>query len=188
MARKKIENTSPTPTKKTTPRKKVLNWKSIETEAKALEKYTEHKLDKDGTKVIKYHKEFSEKLIQDLLTELHEHIKYNDKNEIGYFNNYFEFTTYVNFLIIKYFTNLKDDFKDSSLEDNINLLVTLAKTKYFRLFFEDVFEPQEVEKVFERINELDELIAKIDNLQDKLKEDLSQQIKQPEVREKFKLN
>lgn len=186
MARKKIENTPPTPPKKTTPRKKVLDWKLIETEAQELDKYTEHKL--DGNKIIKYHKKFSEQLIQDLLTELYEHIKYNDEHEIGYFNNYYEFVIYTNFLIIKYFTNLKDDFKDSSLEENINLIVTLAKTKYFRLFFEEVFEPQEVEKVFERINELDELIAKIDKLQGKLKDELSQQIKQPEVREKFKLN
>lgn len=133
------------------PKQKVLSFKDVMKQAEAIDKYSTYIVNKERNEVIKYNAVFSETSIENLLNELFHHIQYDIENKIGYFTNDQKFTTYVNFLIIKYFTNLKEVLTDS-LETNILTIEKLRKVRYFSLLFEEVFDSSEVERVFVLVN------------------------------------
>lgn len=165
---------------------KAITFKSLVKEAKDMDKYSKHVFG-DGTHIM-YNKKFSEDKINDLLVELLTHIKYKFENNFDYFNNYLQIKTYVNFLIIKHFTKLGDEIKDSTLEDNISMLELLGTTGKFRPIFEEVFPDEEVYKVNDRLHELEDLFENVATLDEKLIHNMQQALKVEEVREKYNLD
>ena len=133
------------------PKQKVLSFKDIMKQADDIDKYSTYTVNEELNQVIKYNEKFSETKIEELITELFNHIQYDIDHEIGYFKNELHLNTYVNFLIIKHFTNLKEVISDS-LEENIITIPKLRKLRYFTLMFSEVFDANEVNRITERLH------------------------------------
>ena len=170
------------------PKEKVLDFNIIHDEFEKVQQYSTYKVEGKENLVIKYNEVFDELEIQDLITEVFEHLNLNDKLELGYFNNYAEFMAYVNFMIIKKFSFFKEQFNNSTLEQNIILMNELARVKYFKIFFEKVFEPEQVIKVYEAINERAELADHVSRLTGETKEQWDSLVKDTSVRNRLNLN
>ncbi|MDT0160270.1 hypothetical protein [Bacillus sp. AG4(2022)] len=59
---------------------------------------------------------------------------------------------YVLFMCIKHFTHLKNQLKASTLIGQLNEIESLVDSGYFEQIIEEVFLPQEIQKVFDQLS------------------------------------
>lgn len=178
----KKSTTSPTPPKK---RERKLSVADINKMVKEVSEYSTYVIDESTNTVIKYNKVFDESEIENLVTELYEHIVDNSTREYNVFPNDYEFNKYVNFLIIKYFTHFKEQWVDNDLEDNILRMHQLAKLKLFKIFFDEIFEPDQVARVHDFINERVELKYAMEKQLLTIQSELVDKVTSPEFIEKM---
>ena len=138
-----------------------LQLDSIVKQSEQIDELSTYVVDKEKNIVIKYNKEFSEIKIGEMMNELFSHIMYDVENKKGFFVDDETFMIYINFLMIKHFSHLGGSMKNNTLEENVVYIEHLGKTGYFRLFFNEIFEPKEVAKVFEMVRERAEMVEKI---------------------------
>ena len=160
------------------PRQKVVTVGSLLKQASKIDDYSVHVVNKETNEVIKYNEVFSETKIEQLIQELGNHIQYDAVNSLGFFTNYQMYVTYVNFLIIKYFTNLNTILSDS-LEENIVTIEQLRKLKYFKMLFDEVFDNEQVVRVHQAVDEALEGAIRLSSLKEKQLEELSEVLKTP---------
>ena len=181
--------TPPTPKKTRKPRQskpktKTLNTKDWLKSTDDINKYSQYPIDKKNDIYVNYNEIFSEVKIEELLTELYNHIVYDKEKGLGFFNSHLMFNAYLDFLIIKYFTDMKDLMSDS-VEDNIVVINKLREDEKFRIFFAEIFDAEQVIKVYERLNERIELIAKLENMNESQLEEIIQSVQTPFLKDKY---
>jgi len=160
------------------PRQKVVTVDSLLKQASKIDDYSVHVVNKETNEVIKYNEVFSETKIELLIQELGTHIQYDAEKSLGFFTNYQMMVTYINFLIIKYFTNLNTILSDS-LEENIVTIEQLRKLNYFKMLFEEVFDNEEVIRVHQAVDKALEGAIRLSSLKEKQLEELSEVLQTP---------
>lgn len=163
------ERVKTTPTR---PRQKLAKFSNLEKQVKKLNTLTPFVINSETNEIVKYNEEFDEIKIQDLLVELNTHIQYDQENNIGYFENNEKVINYINFLICKYFSHFYDEI-GSQFETNIAAFKTLVRLGLFHKFHNDIFNPEQVAKVFDRFYERIELAAKVIELDPETQEKLT---------------
>lgn len=135
-------------------------------ESEKFDVMSTYPLDVEGNRVIKYNKYFNHKQIEKLIVELYEDMKYVIENKIEFFENEEQLLKYELLLIIKYFSHFKDEI-GSSFEEKIHALEVLMKIGIFDLFYEEIFDDNQVLEVIERVNLVAERAVQ---LEDSIKE------------------
>lgn len=180
-------NSSAKPAKSTPkkPRQKVVTVDSLLKQASKIDDYSIHVVNKETNEVIKYNEVFSETKIEQLIQELAKHVQYDAEHSIGFFTNYQMLVTYINFLIIKHFTNLNTILSDS-LEENIVTIEQLRKLNYFKMLFDEVFDNEQVIHVHKSVDKAFEDAIRLSSLKEKQLEELSEVLKTPLLKERAK--
>lgn len=154
-------NTSPK--QSSSPRKKTITLKDMQKQAKKLNEYSTYTVKTEGnvSNVFKYYEKFDELKIEELLHDLKSHLDYAQENYKDHVNDDFIYK-FLFFLIIKHFSNIKDevDKEGNTFEVNMQARDTLISLGYFKLFFDEIFDPEEVMRVIDAFNKLVELATK----------------------------
>ena len=156
----------------TKPRQKVLKLSNLEKQAKKLNVLTPFVINSETNEIVKYYEEFDELKIQELLVELNTHIQYDQENNIGYFEDNQKVIEYLNYLVIKFFSHFHDEI-GSQFETNIVAFETLVRLGLFHTFHNEIFNPEQVAKVFDRFYERIELASKVIELDEADKQKLA---------------
>jgi len=120
-----------------------LTLSDIQKQVAELDKKEKFYLDKENDQFIYYFPKFSEDKINEVFEELLNTGKYCEESKLDKLSTYDKAMEYLQFLIIKHFTSLKDELKD---EKGLH-----------RVFLDHMFDSAEVIKVLERKNEVEKL-------------------------------
>ncbi|MEK4025517.1 hypothetical protein [Sporosarcina sp. FSL W7-1283] len=174
--------TASSPTKKvgSKPRAKTLNMKMIDKQFNDLSKLTTYTLDPKENLVVKYYEKFDEVKIQELLQLAYKHLEYVREKELPYFQSDDEFMIFVQYLIIYKFATVVDE-ESEDFEPHINIMNKLISTGLYRVFLEDIFDPNEVMKVLDRLKEFQNLIEKIGALTFETQKELESTLQNKEI-------
>ena len=166
-----MSNTKQSPSR---PRQKTVSFKSLEKQVKKLNTYSTYVVNEETNEVIKYYEEFGEAKIDELLMELKEHIDYDQQREEEnrFFINDQKVYECIHYLCCKHFTHFKDEI-GTQFETNIQAMVFMHDKGYLSLLHNEIFNPAEVFKVYDRFNERAELGLKQLELDDESKEKLT---------------
>lgn len=167
------------------PRKKHLTLDTLLEQSKKIDEYSEYVVDANKNEVIKYHKVFSETLINDLIQELYEHLVLEVENENKYINTEADLINYIDFLIIKYFTDFKESM-GKSLEENIKVKEFLEKNKIFVELQQFLFSSENIGRVFDKLYEHIQNVAKLDNIKKENLDQLLNTVNSPFLKGKIK--
>lgn len=180
----KRQRKSPTKSTKDTslsPTPKLITVESLLEQAKSVDDYTLHILNKKTNEAVQYNEVFSETKIEQLVQELFNHMKQDIEKGLGFFINYQVIITYVNFLIIKYFTNLNTVLSDS-LEENIIVIEQLRKINYFKVLFSEVFDNEQVIRVYESVHEGFDNFIKLSSMKESQLKELAEVLQTPTLK------
>lgn len=111
-------------------------------------------LDEEQTQSISYHPVFSKSKRTALLQELLSTVNFCNKNDIKHFSNEFEVLQYLEYLMVKYFTDIKDYF-DVSSDDyyvNVDVMRKLYDIDFIDLMLNEAFRKEEMKKVYDEYN------------------------------------
>lgn len=172
MSNSNVKNKSNSPTK---PRQKTITLKEMQKQVKKINEYSTYVVETkdDVSMVFKYNKEFDVQKIEELIKDLQYHLVYAQKNYPELINDDFMYK-FIFYLIIKHFSNIKDeiDKAGNTFENNIGARDSLVSLGYFKLFYQEIFDWDEVMKVISAINDLVELTSKQIVLDDETKQKL----------------
>lgn len=115
---------------------------------------------KENEEFIYYFPIFSKNKRDELIVELASSINYCKENNLDYLKNDADILQYTYFLVIKHFTSLYDELKDKSFEVHIETLSKLYDTEIYDLFFKEVFDEVEVQKVIDQLYSIEDLVDK----------------------------
>lgn len=139
----------------TAKRQSPLKLKDVIAQTKKLDVMSTYTYDEENKKVIKYNEVFDKTQVEKLIIELFEDMKYAVNNDYNYFENDEQLIKYELLLVIKYFSHFKDEIGDS-FEDKISALEALMRTGIYDLFFEEIFDKDQVVNVIDHINNVAE--------------------------------
>lgn len=148
-------------TKNSKPRSKKLTLKKIQSEHKKLNTMSTFVYDEDTNTRIKYYEQFSESKIDELLKELHSSLVYVEENNLEFFKDEAEFILFTHFLIIKHFTDLGDEIPDD-FPTQFTIMHQLYDKGIYHKLMNDMFDGNEIMKVLDRIDEMVNMVLKID--------------------------
>lgn len=155
-----------------TPRSKVLKMSDVDKKIKKLNELSTYTIDTKTGEAVKYYEVFDEKKIQELLAELNDHMQYDKEHTIGYFESDQKVIEYLNFLVIKHFSHFRDEI-GTQFETNLAAFDKLVSLGLFHKFHTDIFNPEQIAKVFERFYERIELATKVIELPEETKQQLA---------------
>lgn len=177
------------------PRAKKQTLASFQKEYKEMQKMTPFLWDEEKNATISYYKVFDMNIVEDLFKELLAIINYTEENNIDFFKGELgeiKLRLYVQFLIVKYFTELGKEIPDSSFNEQRNILDQLIGLGHWDRIFNEMLPPYQVERVMEKFEEMVERgyqfqdilqkeLAKLDKLENKeiLSKSLAKPIAQP---------
>ena len=138
----------------------------LENEVKRLNEVHELKLNDELT--VKYYKRFTNDKITELVTDLVRLHGETSKFEKPYPANDLELYSFINFLIIKHFTDFKEEISELNAEAHVAMLFELAKTSWYADLV-NAFDAKEVKKVHDSINKVSETLNKAQELANKKK-------------------
>lgn len=177
---------SPTPSSQPKkPRQKKLSLKSIQAKEADIHKLSTYIINQETNEVIKYYKIFDEFKIQELINECFDKIKYAEENGIEYFTQDSHLGMHISYLIVKHFTHLEDELRDSTLEQDIAALNALVSTGLYYTILEDVLDPNEILKVTDKITKHIEGSAKALEAQAKMQQDSFNMVQSPVIKSKL---
>lgn len=140
--------------------------KHLENEVKRLNEVSEIKLNDEIT--VKYYKRFTNDKITELVTDLVQLTQVTSKLEKPYPVNDLDFYAFINFLIIKHFTDFKEEISELNPEAHIAMLFELAKTSWYSDLI-NAFDAKEVKKVHDTVNKVSDTLNKAHELANKKK-------------------
>lgn len=176
------------PTKSTSPKKprqKKLTLKSIQAKEASIDTLSTYLLNEETNEVIKYYKIFNESKIQFLLTEAFEKIQYAAENDIEYFTTDSDLYNFISYLSIKYFTHLGEELQDSALEDDIAAISALISTGLYKTILNDVFDGNQLQRIFETMSEHIELSGRVEKYQAELMAQVEDKVESPVIKNKI---
>lgn len=176
------------PTKSTAPKKprqKKLTLKSIQAKEASIDTLSTYVLNEETNEVVKYYKIFNESKIQFLLTEAFEKIQYAAENDIEYFTTDSDLYNFISYLSIKYFTHLGEELQDSALEDDIAAISALISTGLYKTILNDVFDGNQLQRIFETMSEHIELSGRVEKYQAELMAQVEDKVESPVIKKKI---
>ncbi|MCL1696255.1 MULTISPECIES: hypothetical protein [unclassified Lysinibacillus] len=117
-------------------------------------------INKEQDKYIYYFPTFGKNKSDELIIELATTINYCHDKNIDFLKNDADVLKYVHFLIIKHFSSLYEEIKDKSFEVHIETLSKMYDTGMYDLFFNEIFNEDEVQKVIDQLYLTEELADK----------------------------
>lgn len=120
-------------------------------------------LDKEKDEYITYYPNFSETKIDDVLKELALTIDECQETKNGLIDNDEKEAQYLEFLIVKHFTSLKDELDGQSLEVHSKTKDALYKSGLLRLLLDNIFDQTQINKVLDKKNNIVGLLEKVAN-------------------------
>lgn len=164
-----------TKVKSPTPRQKTITLKDMNKQAKKINEYSTYTVEtKDNVSMVfKYNEQFDYQKIEELLKDLQTHLKYAKEHYPEQINDDFIYK-FLFYLIIKHFSNIKTevDKEGNTFEVNMQARDTLISLGYYKLFYGEIFDWDEVMKVIDAFNELVELVSKEIPLDEETKQKL----------------
>lgn len=139
----------------TAKRQSPIKLKDVIAESKKIDTMSTYLVDSDKKKVIKYYEVFDKTKVETLLAELFEDMQYAIQNDFNFFENDEELIKYELLLIIKHFSHFKDEI-GSTFEEKMSAMEALMRTGLYDLFFEEVFNKDEVAEIIEQVNKIAE--------------------------------
>ncbi|MGE7840762.1 hypothetical protein ACQKNX_08215 [Lysinibacillus sp. NPDC093712] len=140
-----------------------LKLSDVKQRVKELHKKQKFYLDKEDDVFIEYYPKFSEKKINQTLEELFITITYCQENEIDNLNSDDKIMQYLQFLVIKHFTSLKEELDKKPFDIHFKTKNELEETGLYRIFLDHMFDPAEVYEVLDRMNDVVKLGTDIAN-------------------------
>lgn len=162
------------------PRKKPISVKQLEKQAKKLNEYSTFTIDPEQNLVIKYYEKFDDIKIQALLEEAYQNLTYVQQNELDFFTSDDQFLQYIYFLIAVRFTHLENEVTHD-IESQIPIMRNMISTGLFNVIFEDVLDGNEVMKVIDRLEKMQEAVNKILHLEDEHRKKVLENVQNPEI-------
>lgn len=138
----------------------------LENEINRLNEVHELKLSDELT--VKYYKRFTNDKITELVTDLVKLYEVTSKFEKPYPANDLEFYSFKNFLIIKHFTDFKEEISALNPEAHVAMLFELAKTDWYAKLL-NAFDAKEVKKVHDSIDKVADALNKAHEIANKKK-------------------
>lgn len=134
-----------------------LKLSDIQKQVAELDRIEKFYLDKENDQFIYYHPKFAEDKINEIFEELISTGEYCKENKLDKLSTYDKAMEYLQFLIIKHFTSLKDELENESFDTHYKTMKALEKKGLHRVFLDHMFDSAEVVKVLERKNEVEKL-------------------------------
>lgn len=134
-----------------------LKLSDIQKQVSELDKIEKFYLDKENDQFIYYYPKFSEDKINEIFEELISTGEHCKENKLDKLQTDDEVTDYLQFLIIKHFTSLKEELENKSFDTHYETMKALKKNGLHRVFLDHMFDSDEVIKVLDRKNEVEKL-------------------------------
>lgn len=128
-----------------------IKLKEVLSESKKVDVMSTFIVDPEINKTVQYNKYFNRTQVEELVKELFADMQYAIKNEYEFFENEEQLIKYELLLIIKYFSHFKNEIGET-FEDKIMAMEALMKIGLFDLFFDEIFDQNQVADVIERVN------------------------------------
>lgn len=146
---------------------KDLKFSQIKKQAKENNELEVHTFE-DET-ILKFHPTFPPTLIEQMFEEMQEILKTKPKDlTLDDKTTY----TYVSFLCIKHFTHLKNQLKATTFIGQMDEIKSLIDSGYFKKIMEEVFLPQELQKVFDELNKISSNVLFMDKMTEKMRDEV----------------
>lgn len=168
-------------------RQSNISLKSIQAKQKTINTYSTYLYDKESNTVIRYYEKFNPAITEKILKHAYENLLYAEKNNIDVFKNDISFLQYIYFLIIKFYSKLGNDLSDN-LEEQIPQFISLIETGLFELFFSELFDPEEVLTVVDKIKSFMEITAQLAELDEKTRNQILESVESPVIKKKLEAN
>lgn len=162
------------------PRQKTLNLKNLEKQFNDLNKRTTFVVDEETNTVIKYNEKFDEVKIQELFKTAYEHLIHVEENDLNFLKTDEEFIQYIQFLTILKFSNLGDEIS-YDFETCVNVMDWVVSTGLFHLFYQELFDGNEVIKILDRLEEYMKAVNEVYQLEKKTKKEMLEKVENEEI-------
>lgn len=167
------------------PRQKQIKLSHIAKQYSDVNKMSTHILNEEENITIKYFDKFDEKRIQNVMKEANSSLLQDKEQNLNFFKNDDEvFIQYVLFLVIKHFTNLEKEIPDS-LAEQINIFNQIISIGLFEEMFNEVFPPDQVSIVLERIGNFAQLSQQIAETETETRLKAIETVQHPVVKKKL---
>jgi hypothetical protein len=141
----------------------ALSMKKVKAIAKQNNKTIKHEFNDGST--LTFSPIFSETKITELLKEFQSKLQHSAKKGIRMSEEFIYF--YVHFLCIKHFTHLSKDISDD-FEVQIDQMEELRDSKHYEEIVEEVFSPQELSKIWDKITDIMSRVAHMEKLSEQV--------------------
>lgn len=152
--------------KVTKTRNKKLTLNKIKKEYKKINTMSIFEHDPINKVNIKYYEVFPEDKIEELLVHSYETLEYIEKEKLEPFKTDGDFYKYIGFLIIKFFTELNNEIPND-FPSQIAILNQMISTGVYRKLMNDMFDVNEITKVYDRIAETSEKVIQLNQMVEK---------------------
>ena len=133
--------------KKQTP----IKLSTVVADFKKVGKQSTYVLNEEKGEIIKYNEKFDRNLVEKLTLELFNDMQEAISKGYSYFENDEQLIKYELLLIIKYFSHFKDEIGET-FEEKMTALEALSAIGLYDLFFDEIFDKDEVAEVVSRVN------------------------------------
>lgn len=130
-----------------TKKDQLVGLEYFEKKAKHANRKEYFALNEEETEFIWYHPVFSQTKREALMTEFLETVNYCQENEIDYFTNEVESMQYLQYLMIRYFSSVKDMTEGLTFVEHIAVLRQFRDSDFLALMVNEVFDIEEVSKI-----------------------------------------
>lgn len=130
----------------------VLTLESLNKKTQHANRKERFYLDEDEFEYIEYNPVFSKSKRVDLLQELFATVQECNEKNLPIFMNEVAVMKYLEFLILKYFTSIKNMLLGTTIEAHIEVMKQLIDHEILDVFINEVFDIDEVSKVFNEYN------------------------------------
>jgi hypothetical protein len=168
-------------------RQSNISLKSIQAKQKTINTYSTYLYDEESNTVIRYYEKFNPATTEKILKHAYENLLYAEKNNIDVFKNDISFLQYIYFLIVKFYSKLGNDLSDN-LEEQIPQFISLIETGLFELFFSELFDPEEVLTVVDKIKSFMEITAQLAELDEQTRNQILESVESPVIKKKLEAN
>ena len=128
-----------------------LKLSDILSESKKVDIMSTYEIDPQTKKTIKYYEYFSKTQVEKLILELFNDMQYALANGYEFFKSEEQLIKYELLLIIKHFSHFKDEIGET-FEEKIMAMEALMKIGLYDLFFDEIFDQNQVADVVHRVN------------------------------------
>lgn len=171
-------------TKAKKPRQRNIKLTDIQAKQKDINKQSTYVYDEENNIVIRYNEKFNPATTEKLLKEAYESLLFDEENDLGFFKNDTSFLQYIYFLIIKFYSHLGKDIPDK-LDEQIPVFHSIVETGLFELFFDQLYDANEVLAVVDKVKSFVQVIDQIAQLDEHTREQILSSVESPVIKKKL---